>query len=135
MNTNESLLEELRHQYEATQAPPPDRAAAPAPRPLELDRARGALTGAPIAKERCAAIAGACVAAHGGSVGRAAGRFSLLGTTELIRRAAVFVTGDTLASELRAFVRESGRRVIEKPFLPSEVRRVVADVASNACAR
>ncbi|HWD16595.1 MAG TPA: ATP-binding protein [Casimicrobiaceae bacterium] len=44
----------------------------------------------------------------------------------------VFVTGDTLASELRAFVRESGRRVIEKPFLPSEVRRVVADVASDA---
>jgi two-component system NtrC family sensor kinase len=41
----------------------------------------------------------------------------------------VFVTGDTLASELRAFVCESGRRVIEKPFLPSEVRRVVADVA------
>jgi two-component system NtrC family sensor kinase len=44
----------------------------------------------------------------------------------------VFVTGDTLASELRAFVRETGRRVIEKPFLPSEVRRVVADVASDA---
>ena len=43
----------------------------------------------------------------------------------------VFVTGDTLASELRAFVRESGRRVIEKPFLPSEVRRVVADVAAD----
>jgi len=47
----------------------------------------------------------------------------------------VFVTGDTLASELREFVCRSGRLVIEKPFLPSEVRRVVADVASNVCAR
>ena len=43
----------------------------------------------------------------------------------------VFVTGDTLASELREFVRDSGRRVIEKPFLPSEVRRVVAEVAES----
>ena len=41
----------------------------------------------------------------------------------------VFVTGDTLASALREFVAESGRRVIEKPFLPSEVRRVVAELA------
>ena len=38
----------------------------------------------------------------------------------------VFVTGDTLASALREFVSASGRPVIEKPFLPSEVRRVVA---------
>jgi two-component system NtrC family sensor kinase len=41
----------------------------------------------------------------------------------------VFVTGDTLASTLRDFVSESGRPVIEKPFLPAEVRRVVADLA------
>ena len=40
----------------------------------------------------------------------------------------VFVTGDTLASTLREFVSESGRPVIEKPFLPSEVRRVVAEL-------
>ena len=43
----------------------------------------------------------------------------------------VFVTGDTLASELREFVCRSGRLVIEKPFLPSEVRRVVDDVAAG----
>ena len=43
----------------------------------------------------------------------------------------VFVTGDTLASALREFVSESGRPVIEKPFLPSEVRRVVAELAMN----
>jgi len=41
----------------------------------------------------------------------------------------VFVTGDTLTSASRDFVAESGRPVIEKPFLPSEVRRVVADSA------
>jgi len=40
----------------------------------------------------------------------------------------VFVTGDTLASALRDFVSESGRPVIEKPFLPNEVRRVVAEL-------
>ena len=40
----------------------------------------------------------------------------------------VFVTGDTLASALREFVSESGRPVIEKPFLPNEVRRVVAEL-------
>jgi two-component system NtrC family sensor kinase len=43
----------------------------------------------------------------------------------------VFVTGDTLASTLREFVRASGRPVIEKPFLPAEVRRVVADAAKR----
>ncbi len=43
----------------------------------------------------------------------------------------VFVTGDTLASELREFVSESGRPVIEKPFLPSDVRRVVVELATG----
>ena len=41
----------------------------------------------------------------------------------------VFVTGDTLTAGLRDFVSESGRPVIEKPFLPVEVRRVVAELA------
>ncbi|HEY4138769.1 MAG TPA: PAS domain S-box protein [Casimicrobiaceae bacterium] len=43
----------------------------------------------------------------------------------------VFVTGDTLASALREFVTQSGRPVIEKPFLPSEVRRIVAELAMD----
>lgn len=43
----------------------------------------------------------------------------------------IFVTGDTLASTLREFVSESGRPVIEKPFLPSDVRRIVAERASD----
>jgi PAS domain S-box-containing protein len=43
-----------------------------------------------------------------------------------------FVTGDTLASALREFVSDSGRPVIEKPFLPSEVRRVVEEMALPA---
>jgi CheY-like chemotaxis protein len=41
----------------------------------------------------------------------------------------VFVTGDTLASSLREFAAESGRPVLEKPFLPSDVRRIVAEMA------
>jgi two-component system NtrC family sensor kinase len=44
----------------------------------------------------------------------------------------VFVTGDTLAAGLRDFLSTSGRPVIEKPFLPSEVRRVVAELAAAA---
>jgi two-component system NtrC family sensor kinase len=43
----------------------------------------------------------------------------------------VFVTGDTLASTLREFVSSSGRPVIEKPFLPNEVRRVVAELPAG----
>jgi two-component system NtrC family sensor kinase len=38
----------------------------------------------------------------------------------------VFVTGDTLGSTFREFAAEGGRPVIEKPFLPSDVRSVVA---------
>ncbi|HET7097785.1 MAG TPA: PAS domain S-box protein [Casimicrobiaceae bacterium] len=44
----------------------------------------------------------------------------------------VFVTGDTLASALRDFVSQSGRPVIEKPFLPSDVRRVVDELVTEA---
>jgi two-component system NtrC family sensor kinase len=44
----------------------------------------------------------------------------------------VFVTGDTLASTLREFVSECGRPVIEKPFLPGEVRRVVDELATSS---
>ncbi|MEO8040490.1 MAG: ATP-binding protein, partial [Betaproteobacteria bacterium] len=43
----------------------------------------------------------------------------------------VFVTGDTLASTLRQFVVDSGRPVLEKPFLPADVRRLVTQVATN----
>ncbi|MFO1323432.1 MAG: PAS domain S-box protein [Burkholderiales bacterium] len=43
-------------------------------------------------------------------------------------RHVVFVTGDTLTAALAEFVASSGRPVIEKPFLPSEVRRVVAEL-------
>ena len=44
----------------------------------------------------------------------------------------VFVTGDTLASTLRDFVSKSGRPVIEKPFLPSDVRRIVDELVTEA---
>ena len=46
----------------------------------------------------------------------------------------VFVTGDTLTSALRDFAAASGRPVIEKPFLPVDVRRVVAELASQLAA-
>jgi PAS domain S-box-containing protein len=46
-------------------------------------------------------------------------------------RRVAFVTGDTLASVWRDFASESGRPVLEKPFLPDEVRRIVADLASD----
>ncbi|MFO1305462.1 MAG: response regulator [Burkholderiales bacterium] len=41
----------------------------------------------------------------------------------------VFVTGDTLTPALREFVTTSRRPVIEKPFVPDDVRRVVAELA------
>ena len=43
----------------------------------------------------------------------------------------VFVSGDTLASTMRGFAQESGRPVIEKPFLPSEVRRIVSEAVTG----
>ena len=43
----------------------------------------------------------------------------------------VFVSGDTLTSALREFAEESGRPVIEKPFLPSDVRRVVGEALTG----
>jgi len=42
----------------------------------------------------------------------------------------VFITGDMLTTKLREFVAASGRPLIEKPFLPSDVRRVVVDLAA-----
>ena len=35
-----------------------------------------------------------------------------------------------LTAALREFVAESGRPLIEKPFLPSEVRRLVVELAA-----
>jgi PAS domain S-box-containing protein len=42
-----------------------------------------------------------------------------------------FVTGDTLSSSLHEFADKCGCPVIEKPFLPSEVRLVVATIAAG----
>ncbi|MFO1056600.1 MAG: response regulator, partial [Dongiaceae bacterium] len=44
----------------------------------------------------------------------------------------VIVTGDTLNDSLRAFLEETGVPCIEKPFIPSEVRRRVAETAARA---
>lgn len=40
-----------------------------------------------------------------------------------------FVTGDTLSTTLRDYVSRTGRPVIEKPFLPADVRRTVTQLA------
>ncbi len=39
----------------------------------------------------------------------------------------IFVTGDTLSHEARTFLEEADCPVIEKPFIPSDVRRIVAE--------
>ena len=38
----------------------------------------------------------------------------------------IVITGDTLSASVRAFLEESGRPHIEKPFVPGEVRELVA---------
>jgi signal transduction histidine kinase len=43
----------------------------------------------------------------------------------------VFVTGDSLAAALHEFASEHGRPVIEKPFVPKDVRRIVAEIAGQ----
>ena len=42
----------------------------------------------------------------------------------------VFVTGDMLTATLREFIAASGRPLIEKPFLPGDVRRMVGEIAA-----
>lgn len=43
----------------------------------------------------------------------------------------VFVTGDTMAANLTDFANQSGRPILEKPFMPKELRRIVSAVAHN----
>ena len=43
----------------------------------------------------------------------------------------VFVTGDSLAATLHEFASEHGRPVIEKPFVPRDVRRIIAEIAGQ----
>lgn len=40
----------------------------------------------------------------------------------------IFITGDTLTPALKEFAREVGRPILEKPFLPSDVRRAVLEM-------
>lgn len=43
----------------------------------------------------------------------------------------VFVTGDTLTWNLREFAQACGRPVIEKPFMPNDVRRIALEAATS----
>jgi two-component system NtrC family sensor kinase len=49
-----------------------------------------------------------------------------------LARRTVFVTGDTLGPATGRFLAECGRPVIEKPFVPEEIRRLVNAVSSIA---
>jgi ADP-heptose:LPS heptosyltransferase len=74
--------------------------AALAERLLQHRELKVVVTGGPVAKPMCDQIA----AHNGGRVLRADGRFSILGSAELIRRASVFVTGDTGPMHIAAAV-------------------------------
>jgi two-component system NtrC family sensor kinase len=52
---------------------------------------------------------------------------------ELVGRMA-FVTGDTLGPAAGRFLEECGRPVVDKPFVPSEIRKLVAQLANGAAA-
>ena len=43
-----------------------------------------------------------------------------------------FVTGDTLGSAAEAFLARAGRPVLEKPFMPSSVRQLLAEIRAAA---
>jgi len=45
-----------------------------------------------------------------------------------LRTRTAFVTGDTLGAAAGAFLTDSGRPVLEKPFLPRELRRLIAEL-------
>ncbi|MCE9607001.1 MAG: glycosyltransferase family 9 protein [Planctomycetia bacterium] len=79
---------------------PADRFAQLAGQLLAQDDVRVAVSGGPVANQLCERIA----ASHGKRVWRADGAFSLLGSAELIRRASVFVTGDTGPMHIAAAV-------------------------------
>jgi len=53
---------------------------------------------------------------------------------ELARRL-VLVTGDMLGSGIRTFTDETGLPVLEKPFMPAEVRRLAAEMAARRVSR
>ena len=49
------------------------------------------------------------------------------GHSEVISRLA-FITGDSLSTEIQSFLRDAKRPCLEKPFLPEDVLRLVAQV-------
>jgi len=44
----------------------------------------------------------------------------------------VFVTGDMLGGSVRSFIEETGLPFLEKPFMPAEVRRLAAEIATRS---
>jgi len=56
----------------------------------------------------------------------------MAGAKPHLRARTAFVTGDTLGAAAGAFLAESGRPVLEKPFLPTELRRLIAELGASA---
>lgn len=56
----------------------------------------------------------------------------VLGRWPAMGRRCVFVTGDSLDSSLRVFASDQGCALIDKPFLPGEVLRVLAQAAAGS---
>ena len=42
-----------------------------------------------------------------------------------------FVTGDTLGAAAGGFLARAGRPILEKPFVPAELRRLMTELAGN----
>ena len=43
----------------------------------------------------------------------------------------IFLTGDTLRSDTRAFIEESGAPTIKKPFAPDDILRVIQETLAR----
>jgi DNA-binding NarL/FixJ family response regulator len=46
----------------------------------------------------------------------------------------IFITGDTLSSQVQKLLTDTRRPVIEKPFMPAEVGNIVKDVVAGVVA-
>ena len=57
---------------------------------------------------------------------------TLRGERPALAERMIFITGDTLGATLSGFLSECRRPYIEKPFVPADVRRVIARAISTA---
>jgi hypothetical protein len=53
------------------------------------------------------------------------------GDEQLLCLRVAFVTGDTLGAVAGGFLARAGRPILEKPFVPAELRRLMTELARN----